>query len=134
MITKSFFFSFPFSFLFYFILFILSFVFSGLHPRHMEVPGLGVQSELHLPAYTIATAMPDLSHICDLYHSSRQCWILNPLSKTRNLTCILMVPSWIRFYCAVKGTHLNFFFFFITELCILNDLVWMLEIAGRVRL
>ena len=27
--------------------------------------------------------MPDLSHICDLYHSSRQCWVLNPLSKAR---------------------------------------------------
>ena len=35
------------------------FCFLGLHPRHMEVPRLGVKSELQLPACTIATAMPD---------------------------------------------------------------------------
>ena len=43
----------------------------GLDPiRHMEVPRLGVESELQLPAYATATAMPDLSYICDLHHSS----------------------------------------------------------------
>ena len=31
----------------------------GLHLRHMEVPRLGVKSELQLPAYTTAAAMPD---------------------------------------------------------------------------
>ena len=36
---------------------------------------LGVGSELQLPAYTIATATPDLSRIYNLHHSSRQCWI-----------------------------------------------------------
>ena len=41
---------------------------------------LGVQSELQLPAYTRATATQNLSRICDLHHSSRQCRILNPLS------------------------------------------------------
>ena len=58
------------------------FLFSFLrpHPRHMEVPGLGVELELQLPAYTTAIATPDLSHICDLH----QCWIFNPLSKTRD--------------------------------------------------
>ena len=30
-------------------------IFLGQHPRHMEVPRLGVKSELQLPAYTIAT-------------------------------------------------------------------------------
>ena len=34
-------------------------VFLGLHLWHMEVPRLGVQLELQLPAYTTATAMPD---------------------------------------------------------------------------
>ena len=29
------------------------------HPRHMEVPRLGVESELQLPVYTTATATPD---------------------------------------------------------------------------
>ena len=35
----------------------------------MEVPGLGVESELQVLAYTTAIAMPDPSHICDLSHS-----------------------------------------------------------------
>jgi len=30
--------------------------FAGTLPRHMEVPGLGVQLELQLPAYATATA------------------------------------------------------------------------------
>ena len=30
----------------------------------MEVPGLGVESELQLPAYATATATPDPSHVC----------------------------------------------------------------------
>ena len=41
-----------------------------LYLWHMEVPRLGVQSELQLPAYTTATATPDLSRICNLHHSS----------------------------------------------------------------
>ena len=32
-------------------------VFLGQHPQHMEIPRLGVESELQLPAYTTATAM-----------------------------------------------------------------------------
>ena len=42
-----------------------------LHPQHVEVPRLGVQSELQLPVYTTATATWDLSHVCNLHHSSR---------------------------------------------------------------
>ena len=34
--------------------FFFFFVFLGLHPRRMEVPRLGVELELHLPAYTTA--------------------------------------------------------------------------------
>ena len=60
------------------------FCFLGPHLHHMEVPRLGVQSELQLQAYTIATATQDLSHICSLQHSSRQRQILNPLSKARD--------------------------------------------------
>jgi len=56
----------------------------------MEIPRLGVESELQLLACTTATAMPDLSRICNLHHSSRQRWILNPLSEARDQTHILM--------------------------------------------
>ena len=70
----------------------------------MEVPGLGVKSELQLPACTTATAMQNLSRICNLHHSSWQCQILNPLSEARDPTLILTVPSWIRFHCATLGT------------------------------
>ena len=42
----------------------------------MEVPRLGVESELQLLAYTTATAMLDLSCVCDLHHSSQQCRVL----------------------------------------------------------
>ena len=45
-------------------------VFLGPHPQHMEVPGLGVESELQMPAYTTATVTQDLSSIGDVHHSS----------------------------------------------------------------
>ena len=43
-----------------------------------------------------STAIPDLSCICQLHHSSRQHRILNPLSKAKDRTRNLMVPSRIR--------------------------------------
>ena len=57
----------------------------------MEVPSLGVQLELQLPAN--ATATQNLSHTCNLHHSPQQPQILNPLSKGRDQTCILMDTS-----------------------------------------
>ena len=53
----------------------------GPHPRHMEIPRLGIKSNLQLPAYARATAMRDLSCVCDLHHGSRQSRILNPRSE-----------------------------------------------------
>ena len=44
--------------------------FLRLNLQHMEVPRLGIESELHLLAYTTATATPAPSHLFDLYHSS----------------------------------------------------------------
>ena len=61
-------------------------VYLGPHLQHMEVSRLGVKSELQLLAYTTATATPDLSRVCDLHHSSRQCRIINPLNKARDRT------------------------------------------------
>ena len=56
--------------------------FLGLHPSHIQVPRLVVETELQLWAY--ATAALDPSLICDLYHSSQKCRILNPLSEARD--------------------------------------------------
>ena len=85
--------SFYFIFIFYFFL--------GPHLWHMEVPRLGIKLDMQLPAS--ATASWDLSHICDLHHSSWQCQIPDPLSKARDQTCILMDTSWIHFHCAMTG-------------------------------
>ena len=67
------------------------FFFKWLHLWHMKIPGLGVESELQVPAYTIGTARADPSCICDLCSLQLwQCWIpLNPLSEARDQTCIL---------------------------------------------
>ena len=93
----------PVSFFFFF------FVFLGQHPWHMEVPTLGVELEIQLPAYTTATATPDLSRVCNLHHRSWQCWILNPLSEARDWTCILMDTSQIHFHR--KSLEPTFFIF-----------------------
>ena len=60
---------------------------------HREVRRLEVQLKLQLLAYTTGTATQDLSHVYNLYHSSLQHQIFNPLSKTRDRTCILMDTS-----------------------------------------
>ena len=70
----------------------------------MEVPRLGVQSELQPVAYITATATLDLSHVFDLHHSSRQRQILKPLSEARDGTCNLMDASRVCYHWAVMGT------------------------------
>ena len=73
--------------------FVFGFLFAcflGSHLWRMETPRLGVKLDLQLPAYTTATAVRDLSCVCDLHPSSQQCQILNPLSEARDRTCILM--------------------------------------------
>ena len=42
------------------------FFFKWLNLWHIEVPRLGVKSELQPPTYTTATATPDVSRICKL--------------------------------------------------------------------
>ena len=71
-------------------------VFLGPNQWHLEIPMLGVELELQLPAYAIATATGDPSCICDLHHSSRLHQILNPLSEARDRTHILMNTSQVR--------------------------------------
>ena len=54
---------------------VVCFFFLGPHPQHMEVPRVGVELELYLPAYITAHR------------------ILNPLSEARDQTCILVDTS-----------------------------------------
>ena len=68
------------------------------------VPGLGVKSELQPPAYTTATATPDLNRFYDLHHSSQQRQILNPLSEARDQIHVLMDISWVYYRWATSGT------------------------------
>ena len=69
-----------------------------------------------------ATATWDPSCVCDLHHSSRQCWILNPLSEARGQTCNLMVPRWICCCWAMKGTPRNLSFIIVLHYCLRNFL------------
>ena len=65
---------------------------------HMEVPRLGVKSELYLLAYNTATATSAPSHVCD------GSAILIPLSEGRDRTHSLMIPSQICFHCVAMVT------------------------------
>ena len=76
----------------------------------MEVPRLGVKLELQLPAYTTATATQDPILVFDLHYSSRQCPVLNPLSKVRDQTHILIDASRVRYHRATMGTPKKNFF------------------------
>ena len=73
----------------------------------MEIPRRGVELELQLLAYTTTIARPDPSRICDLYHSSWQWRILNPLREARDWTYILMDTSWVRYHWATMGMPPN---------------------------
>ena len=84
--------------------FLFVFVLLGPHLKHMEGPRLGVELRLQLPAYTTATAMQDLSRIYSLHHSSWWCWILNPLRKARDRTCVLMDTSRVCYHWAMTRT------------------------------
>ena len=55
-----------------------------------KFPRLGVKSELQLLAHATTAAAQDPNHDPDLYHSLQQCRILNPLSKARDQTSILV--------------------------------------------
>ena len=83
----------------------------GLHPQHMEFPRLGVKLELQVLVYTTATAVPDLSYICDIQHSSQIRQTINPLNKARYWAHVLMDASQFHYHCAT--TEFPFFFIFI---------------------
>ena len=80
----------------------------------MEVPRLGVKSELQLPAHVTATATQDLSCVCNLHHSSQQCWILNPgIEPASSWMLVGFVNRW-----ATTGTPENQFFSIFHSHCI----------------
>ena len=58
----------------------------------------GVKLELQLSAYATATAVQDPIPVYDLYHSSWQGQILNPLSKARDQPHILMDISQVCYH------------------------------------
>ena len=74
--------------------------YGGSQARNIIIPG----------AYARATAMPDPSRVYDLHHSSRQRQILNPLSKAKDQTRNLLVPSWICFCCTTMGNYVFIIF------------------------
>ena len=76
---------------FFLFLFLFFFCFLGSHLWQMEVPRLGVKSELQLLGYTTATTMQDPSCVCNLHHISWQCRIPNSLSEAR----IESTSSWL---------------------------------------
>ena len=79
----------------------------------IEVPRPGVKLELQLPAYITGTAMWDQSSICNLHHSSWQCWILNSQRKARDRTRILMDTSRVHYCWAVMGTPSFYFLYYL---------------------
>ena len=64
----------------------------------MEVPRLRVESDLWQPAYTTATVMQDLSHVCNLPHSSQQLGILNQESRARDQTQVFTDLSQVHYH------------------------------------
>ena len=60
--------------------------------------------ELQLSGCATATATWDLSHICDLHHSSWQGQVFHPLSEARDWTCIFTSTNRVHFPWATKRT------------------------------
>ena len=94
--------------------FLLLFFFCFLGPYLPHIYGgsqaRGRESKLQLLSYTTATATWHPSCVCNLHHSSRQGWILNPLSEARDPTRVLMDTSWICYHRATMGTPRKKFF------------------------
>ena len=79
-------------------------IYQGHRCSIWEFPGQEVKAEFQLPAYTVASATQNLSHICGLHHNSWQCQILNVLGEVRDQTHILMDTSQVHYCCATMGT------------------------------
>ena len=76
----------------------------------MEVPSLGIESELQLSAYTTSIATWEPSLVFDLHHSSPQCQILSPLKGGY----ILMDTSGVRNPLSHNGNSLIMSFYSVS--------------------
>ena len=98
---------------FYFLLFF----FFDLFRATPEAYG-GSQARGPIRTYTTAIATPDP------YTTAHGTWILNPLGKARDWTCILMDTSHIRFPWSMTGI-LTFYYFWFSELPLQNWLSFL---------
>ena len=73
-----------------------SYSFLGPQLWHVEIPRLGIELELQLLAFATDTEMWDRA--ASATYTTRQCCILNPLSKARNQTCIFMDTGWVCYH------------------------------------
>ena len=76
----------------------------------MEVPRLGVKSELQLPVY--ATEQHRIRAASAAYATAHgDAGPLNPVSKARDQTCVFMDTIWIHYCGAMRGTPCLFFIY-----------------------
>ena len=69
-----------------FLSFFFFFFFLGPNLQHVEVPRLGANQNYSCRPTPQPQQWQDLNYICDLHHSSRQCWIPHPVIKVRDQT------------------------------------------------
>ena len=103
-----------------FIYLFIYLVFLGSYPWHMDVPRLGVELELQLPA----TATLDLSRICSLCHSLWQHRLLNPPSGARD-----QMSSWIPVGLVTPEPQQELKNVFLSVATFINYLSWILWIT-----
>ena len=74
------------------------FFFFGLFAFYRAAPVAYGDSQARDLIGTVAAGLHHShSNVCNLHHSSRQCWILNPLSGARDRTRVLMVVSRVHY-------------------------------------
>ena len=78
---------------FVFVFFFVFCIFRAAASAYGGSQARGPITAVGLPAYAMATAMQDPSRVSDLHYSSWQHQTLNPLSKARDRTHILMDAS-----------------------------------------
>ena len=84
------------------------FCFWGPFSWHMEVPR--PEANQSCSFWPTTQIQPDPSRVFNLHHSSWQRQILNPLSKVRDWTHILMDTSRAHYSWAIEGTSENLSF------------------------